>query len=108
MKQWIKSSKCDTNTCMEVSFTKSSYSASSNCVEVGYTKSSYSSDLNCVEVGYTKSSYSGNQGSCVETHTHGDQVHVRDSKDADGPYLTFGAESWASFVDGVKAGEFAL
>jgi hypothetical protein len=34
-------------------------------------------------------------------------VQVRDSKDPDGPVLTFGPEAWLDFVWGIKAGQFA-
>ena len=61
---------------------------------------------NCVEIAYSKSSLSGNNGSCVETHIHGDQIHVRDSKDPDGPYLTFNRDEWLAFLGGVELGEF--
>ena len=31
---------------------------------------------------------------------------IRDSKDAEGPVLRFGAEEWAAFLNAVKAGRF--
>ncbi|MFH8379615.1 DUF397 domain-containing protein [Kitasatospora sp. NPDC018058] len=56
---------------------------------------------------WRKSSYSGQGGDCVEV---ADGViglaPVRDSKDPDGPALLFAADAWASFVAGVKSGEF--
>ncbi|WP_037910978.1 DUF397 domain-containing protein [Actinacidiphila yeochonensis] len=46
-----------------------------------------------------KSSYSGNEGGeCVEVAVATASVHVRDSKDRNGPQLTFTAAEWASFV----------
>ncbi|MFD3481749.1 DUF397 domain-containing protein [Streptomyces sp. NPDC058665] len=56
------------------------------------------------------SSYSNNGGDCVEVAanlvaTHG-VVPVRDSKNTVGPVLDFPADSFASFVAGVKAGQF--
>lgn len=56
------------------------------------------------------SSYSNNGGACVEVAanlavTHG-VVPVRDSKAPGGPVLDLPARSFASFVAGVKAGEF--
>jgi hypothetical protein len=33
-------------------------------------------------------------------------VFVRDSKDPDGPVLTFNAREWEAFLAGAKAGEF--
>ncbi|MFD7531711.1 DUF397 domain-containing protein [Streptomyces sp. NPDC059849] len=58
-----------------------------------------------------KSSYSNNGGDCVEVAAnlvvpHG-VVPVRDSKNPGGPVLNVCAASFASFVEGVKAGEFA-
>ncbi|MET9807680.1 DUF397 domain-containing protein [Streptomyces halstedii] len=57
-----------------------------------------------------KSSYSNNGGDCIEvaanhTATTG-AVPVRDSKNPGGPVLTVPATAFASFVTGVKAGEF--
>ncbi|MFF4174518.1 DUF397 domain-containing protein [Streptomyces sp. NPDC001750] len=59
---------------------------------------------------WVKSSYSNNGGSCVEwaprsAATTG-MVPVRDSKDPHGPALIIPASAFASFVAGVKAGEF--
>ncbi|TSB19390.1 DUF397 domain-containing protein [Streptomyces benahoarensis] len=57
-----------------------------------------------------KSSYSGSGGSCVEwapAHAAATGiVPLRDSKDPHGPALTVPATAFASFVAGVKAGEF--
>ncbi|MFD7431003.1 DUF397 domain-containing protein [Streptomyces sp. NPDC059818] len=59
---------------------------------------------------WVKSSYSDNGGTCVEwapsnAHVTG-TVPVRDSKHPSGPVLTVPANAFASFVAGVKAGEF--
>ncbi|MFJ2953227.1 DUF397 domain-containing protein [Streptomyces sp. NPDC087270] len=76
-----------------------------------WRKSSYSDGNGgeCVEAAavWRKSSHSdGNGGSCVEFAPHADGVvPVRDSKDPDGPQLTFTAAAWTSFVDAVRAGE---
>ncbi|MFF2014064.1 DUF397 domain-containing protein [Streptomyces sp. NPDC058195] len=56
------------------------------------------------------SSYSSNGGACIEVAAnliapHG-VVPVRDSKDPGGPVLSVAAVSFASFVAGVRAGEF--
>ena len=57
-------------------------------------KSRRSSDTaNCVEVAILSSSL---------------QVGVRDSKNTEGPLLTYSAESWRDFVAAVQAGEFDL
>jgi hypothetical protein len=43
--------------------------------------------------------------SCVEVMLDGDSVRVRDSKDCDGPVLTFSTQEWESFTDAIKNGE---
>ncbi|MFT2017018.1 DUF397 domain-containing protein [Streptomyces sp. 796.1] len=55
-----------------------------------------------------KSSYSGNNGGdCIEVGVGvPNTVPVRDSKDPNGPALTFEPAAWTSFVTGVKAGDF--
>ena len=46
-------------------------------------------------------------GNCVEVAPLPDGgMAVRDSKDPDGPVLTFTAAEWAAFIGGVKDGEF--
>ncbi|MER7026706.1 MULTISPECIES: DUF397 domain-containing protein [Streptomyces] len=59
---------------------------------------------------WLKSSYSGNGGSCVEwapAHAAATGiVPVRDSKAPNGPALNVPVTAFASFVAGVKAGEF--
>jgi len=46
-----------------------------------------------------KSSYStGDGGDCVEVAAATDAIHVRDSKDPEGPALAFGRDAWASFA----------
>jgi hypothetical protein len=46
-----------------------------------------------------KSSYSGSGGGdCVEVAAPIGTVHVRDSKDAHGPRLTFASAQWSAFV----------
>ncbi|MDI9883889.1 DUF397 domain-containing protein [Streptomyces sp. HNM0645] len=66
---------------------KSSYSDSGGgeCVEVAFDwrKSSYSSDCT---------------GACVEVAACPHAVHVRDSKDPEGPVFTVAPGAWASFV----------
>ncbi|MFG2552578.1 DUF397 domain-containing protein [Streptomyces sp. NPDC048581] len=66
-------------------------------------KSSYSSNEggNCLEVAYAwrKSSYSSDEGGdCVEVATHPSAVHVRDSKNPDGPILTVSTATWSTFL----------
>lgn len=56
------------------------------------------------------SSYSNNGGACVEVAANfaalRGVVPVRDSKSTSGPVLDFPTTSFASFVAGVKAGDF--
>ena len=66
-------------------------------------KSSYSSDQGgaCLEVAleWRKSSHSsGEGGNCVEVANCPGTVHVRDSKNVDGPELAFPATPWAEFI----------
>jgi hypothetical protein len=44
--------------------------------------------------------------SCVEVAFVNGSVGMRDSKVADGPILRLSEQSWASFVAGVRAGDF--
>jgi hypothetical protein len=50
----------------------------------------------------------GQGGNCVEASTEQPVVGVRDSKDSDGPVLTFSPAQWTAFVAAVKAGKFDL
>jgi hypothetical protein len=74
-------------------------------------------DLTSVE--WRKSSRSGNGANCVEiatvdarlfpidkAQTAGRLFLVRDSKDPDGPVLSFTPDEWRAFTEGVKDGEF--
>ncbi|MFJ1582777.1 DUF397 domain-containing protein [Streptomyces sp. NPDC088197] len=96
---------------------KSSFSsdAGGNCVEFAYDwrKSSYSSDEggNCVEVAcdWHKSSHStGEGGNCVEVAAHPQAIHIRDSKDPEGPALTVTPAAWSAFVTFAAAQQPAL
>lgn len=55
-------------------------------------------------VAWRKSSYSGsNGGACVEVAApSGNSLAVRDSKDPDGPVLTFSRAEWRSFTTVLK------
>ncbi|AEW93745.1 MULTISPECIES: DUF397 domain-containing protein [Streptomycetaceae] len=71
--------------------------------ELAWFKSSYSSsgDGDCIEVAvsWRKSSYSsGGDGDCIEVAACPSLVHVRDSKDKEGPQLTFSPSAWSDFV----------
>lgn len=66
-------------------------------------KSSYSTEQggDCIEVAYAwrKSTYSSDEGgACVEVATHPAAVHVRDSKNPDGPMLSLAPSTWAAFT----------
>jgi hypothetical protein len=52
------------------------------------------------DLAWFKSSYSsGSEGdSCVEVAAGPGTVHVRDSKDVDGPRLAFAPAAWAGFL----------
>ena len=51
------------------------------------------------ELDWIKSSYSGGEGgNCIEVAASPTAVHVRDSKDREGPELAFTPSAWASFV----------
>ncbi|GAA3377207.1 DUF397 domain-containing protein [Streptomyces sannanensis] len=68
---------------------------------VEWTKSSYSTNdgPNCVEVAWLKSSYGTADGpSCVEIATAPGTVHVRDSKNVQGPQLAITPTAWTDFV----------
>ena len=55
---------------------------------------------------WTKSSFSTNDGACVETAKDGGHMLMRDSKDPDGPRLSFLPGEWDAFLDGIRNGEF--
>ncbi|MBN1174904.1 MAG: DUF397 domain-containing protein [Micromonosporaceae bacterium] len=61
---------------------------------------------------WRKSTRSGNGGNCVEVATNlvdtVGAVLVRDSKNPNGPVLSFTRGEWAAFVGGVEDGEFSL
>jgi hypothetical protein len=48
---------------------------------------------------WSKSSYSGAEGGqCVEVAESPGAVHVRDSKQLEGPMLTVGTRAWVGFL----------
>lgn len=74
-----------------MSWRKSSFSGPHEdcCVEVQFNKSTHSLESSCVEVGVC---------------TCG--VQVRDSKNPDGPVLSFTWPEWGAFLAGARNGEF--
>ena len=45
---------------------------------------------------------------CVEVAELNGRVLVRDSKDPDGPMLSFDRAEWAAFTDAIKAGKLQV
>lgn len=71
--------------------------------ELTWFKSSYSGTNggDCIEVAlkWRKSTHSGSEGGeCVEVAACPHTVHVRDSKDPEGPTLSFDAAAWSAFL----------
>jgi hypothetical protein len=54
---------------------------------------------------WRKSAYCSSSG-CIEVAVDADAYLVRDSKNPDGPRLTFDQSEWTAFVAGVRAGDF--
>ncbi|MEV0279141.1 DUF397 domain-containing protein [Streptomyces sp. NPDC050610] len=108
---WFKStySGGEGGACVEVAieWRKSNHSggAGGECVEVAadWSKSTHSSGEGgeCVEVStdWSKSSHSsGEGGACLEVRPCPRTVHVRDSKDKQGPQLAVTPAAWTAFV----------
>lgn len=76
--------------------------------DLAWFKSSYSGSQgdNCIEVAldWHKSSHSGSEGdNCIEVAECPGTVHVRDSKDKEGPQLAFSPAAWGDFVAYARA-----
>jgi len=57
---------------------------------------------------WIKASKSSTNGSCVEIMYTGTEYVVRDSKDREGPVLTYTLAEWDAFIEGAKDGEFDI
>ncbi|MET9408701.1 DUF397 domain-containing protein [Streptomyces sp. NPDC002935] len=78
---------------------------SGDASDLYWFKSSYSDSSNpsdCVEValGWFKSSHSSSSeaGDCVEIAPTPTKIHLRDSKNPQGPRLTFAPTAWTTFL----------
>lgn len=81
-----KSTRCDSNHCLEAAFRRSSRCDTNACLEAAYRKSSRS-DAN---------------GNCVEAAHRSGVVLVRDSKQGEhGPVLAFAPADWRVFLRGL-------
>ena len=60
------------------------------------------------DVSWRKSSYTAsNGGACVEVAATSAQLYlVRDSKNPDGPRLSFSPAQWGAFIGGIKERDF--
>lgn len=60
------------------------------------------------EVPRWRKSTRSTSGACVEIAPYQEMILMRDSKDPGGPVLTFGRDAFATFIEGIQAGEFDL
>lgn len=62
------------------------------------------SDMDLSRAAWRTSTYSNNGGACVEVASNlPGTVAVRDSKNSEGPALTFITDSWRAFIDDIKS-----
>jgi hypothetical protein len=62
-----------------------------------------------IGIAWRRSSYSSSAGgNCVEVADLTRQVAVRDSKDPDGPQLTFARDEWRAFSRDIRSGKHDL
>jgi hypothetical protein len=57
-------------------------------------------------IAWRKAQRSAGNGACVEVASHSGMIAVRDSKDPNGPVLTYAIAEWRGFLDGAKNGAF--
>lgn len=57
---------------------------------------------------WVKSTRSALGNDCVECHWDGEHVHVRHSKNPDGPKLSFSRQEWDAFTADVVDGGLAI
>jgi hypothetical protein len=64
-------------------------------------------DIDRKAIRWIKASASAGNGACVEVASiKEDEILVRNSRDPEGPILSFTKAEWVAFVAGAKAGEF--
>lgn len=68
--------------------------------------STFSDAIDFTGATWRKSAKTQANGQCVEVARLGDVVGVRDSKNPDGPVLTFTVAEFEAFLDGAHNGEF--
>jgi hypothetical protein len=55
--------------------------------------------------GWRRSRYCGESSACVEVHSDGEYIALRDSANPNGAVLVFDRTAWRAFVEGIQAGE---